>query len=180
MNRQEEYFEWLCDLIQSHRYVDIMSFDRLLRFLHATDFTYTILKDGNREGDGIDLRYRFIYENDYDYTSTIQLLDNGRPCSVFEMMVALSLRCEETIMDDPGIGNRIGQWFWGMIVNLGLGGMTDDCFDEEKASYIIDRFLRRKYEPDGRGGLFTIKNIDRDLRKVEIWYQLCWYLDTLD
>ena len=44
-----------------------------------------------------------------------------RPCSVLEMMIALSMRCEEQIMDDPDIGNRTGQWFWDMIDNLGLG-----------------------------------------------------------
>ena len=37
----------------------------------------------------------------------------------------------------------------------------------------------REYAPDGRGGLFTIRNCEEDLRKVEIWYQLCWYLDTI-
>ena len=43
---------------------------------------------------------------------------------------------------------------------------------------VIKRFLDRDYEPNGKGGLFTIKNCRQDLRKVEIWYQLCWYLDS--
>lgn len=47
-------------------------------------------------------------------------LDN-RPCSVLEMIIALAIRLEEHIMDDPDIGNRTGQWFWDMIVSLGLG-----------------------------------------------------------
>ena len=80
-------------------------------------------------------------------------------------------------MYDPNIGDRTEQWFWEMIVNLGLGGMMDDIFDVEHVEYIVDRFLNREYEPNGRGGLFFIRNCKYDLRRVEIWYQLCWYLD---
>ena len=94
------------------------------------------------------------------------------------MMVALAIRCEENIMDDPSYGNRTGQWFWGMIVNLGLGFMTDSRFDEKFVDDVIFRFLNREYEPDGKGGLFTVRNCKYDLRTVEIWYQMCWYLDT--
>jgi hypothetical protein len=101
------------------------------------------------------------------------------PCSVLEMMIALAIRCEETIMDDPDIGDRTRQWFWGMIINLGLGGMTDANFDPDFVDDSVLRFLNRDYEPDGRGGLFTIRNCHRDLRDVEIWYQLCWYLDSI-
>ena len=95
------------------------------------------------------------------------------------MMIALAIRCEENIMDDPHMGDRTGQWFWGMITNLGLGGMTDESFDIDSASRKIRRFLDRKYEPDGTGGLFTIPRCSVDLRTVEIWYQLCWFLDTI-
>ena len=83
-------------------------------------------------------------------------------------------------MDDPKMGDRTGQWFWGMITNLGLGSMTDDRFDEKHVDECVDRFLYRKYERNGRGGLFTIRNCDRDLRKAEIWHQLCWYLDSIN
>ena len=82
-------------------------------------------------------------------------------------------------MDDPRIGDRTSQWFWGMIVNLGIGAMNDDRFDEKYVDEVIERFLNREYEPDGRGGLFTVKNCDTDLRNVEIWYQLCWYLNGI-
>ena len=82
-------------------------------------------------------------------------------------------------MDDPQLGDRTGQWCWGMITNLGLGSMTDDRFDSEYVEEKIDRFLNREYEPNGKGGLFTVKNRDCDMRKVEIWYQLCYFLDTI-
>ena len=82
-------------------------------------------------------------------------------------------------MDDTRYGDRTTQWFWNMIVNLGLGGMVDALVDIEEVDKIIERFLNREYEPNGRGGLFTIDNCEEDLREVEIWYQLCWYLDSI-
>jgi hypothetical protein len=101
------------------------------------------------------------------------------PCSVLEMMIALAIRCEENIMDDPLIGDRTRQWFWSMISSLGLSGMTDTRFDNKSVDRVLETFLDRDYKPNGEGGLFTIKRCEKDLRKVEIWYQLLWYLDTI-
>jgi hypothetical protein len=95
------------------------------------------------------------------------------------MLVALALRCEENIMDDPDMGNRTGQWFWIMISNLGLGAMRDSRFNERRAEVVIDRLLSRDYEPDGEGGLFTVKGCKHDMRTVEIWHQMCWYLNYI-
>ena len=82
-------------------------------------------------------------------------------------------------MDNPAYGDRTKQWFWGMIVNMGISAMTDDVFNRQYVEAAVTRLLNREYEPDGKGGLFTIKDCDRDLRTVEIWYQLCWYLDEI-
>jgi hypothetical protein len=144
--------------------------------LHEIPFIYVLERDGNRAKDGLELRYRFVWEN--CYPADVEYEIEG-PCSVLEMMVALAIRCEETIMDDPAIGNRTPQWFRTMIVNLGLGSMTDDRFDINYVDMVIDRFLDRQYEPDGQGGLFTVRHCDCDLRDVEIIYQLYWYLDEL-
>jgi hypothetical protein len=101
------------------------------------------------------------------------------PCSILEMMVALANRCEETIMDDPDIGNRRDQWFWGMIKSLGLGDMYDTRYDEYYVEDVVVRFLDRDYEPDGHGGLFTVKNAYRDMRDIEIWNQMHDYINTI-
>ena len=173
---REEYFDWLYELVCKQRYSNRISYKKLLTHLHNTVFRYSILKDQNRAEDGICLRYRFTDEY-YSIKDAEKYLKG--PCSVLEMMVALAVRCEENIMDDPNIGDRTGQWFWEMIGNLGLGSMNDTRFDIIYVDEVISKFLDRKYSPDGRGGLFTIKNCDCDLRKVEIWYQLCWYLDSI-
>ena len=172
---EREYFNWICDIVCGYRYSPENLYDELLSYLHQVEFTWIISKDSNRAEDGIDLRRRFSYVHEIEDLS--DLLDG--PCSVLEMMVALAIRCEETIMDDPTIGDRTGQWFWKMIVNLGLGAMTDRHFDINYVDEVIDRFLSREYEPDGHGGLFTVRNCDHDLRDVEIWVQMLWYLDDI-
>ena len=174
-NIKKEYFEWLYELMCEKRYSEGYSYVDLLSFLHDIEFTYTIYKDSNRAEDGIDLRYRFAMNRSLDNID--KYLDG--PCSVLEMMVALAIRCEECIMDDPRYGDRTAQWFWKMITNLGLNGMIDGRFDDRYAKDIIDRFLNREFEPNGRGGLFTIRNCDYDLRYVEIWAIMLWYLDTI-
>lgn len=173
-----EYREWLFDLVCRNRYAKQVSYRRLLTRLHDVEFTYTIPRDQNRASDGMDLRYRFAIENGYDDEAEMILYFLNGPCSVLEMMIALAIDCED-IMDEPDVGDRTGQWFWGMIVNLGLGSMTDDRCDIQKIDDAIMRLLNRRYEPNGKGGLFYIRNYDGDLRNMEIWHQLCHYLDTI-
>lgn len=175
---RNEYFNWLSDLVCKARFANQISYRKLLMRLHCTDFRYSIIKDRNRAEDGENLRYRFAVCEGYADTDLIVDILDG-PCSVLEMMIALAVHCEESIMDDPRLGDRTGQWFWGMIVNLGLGSMTDDRFDKQTVDNAIMRLLDREYEPNGKGGLFTVRNCNRDLRTVEIWYQLCWYLDNI-
>lgn len=173
---KDKYFEWLVELVQGNGYDREFSYRRLLAFLHDTPFRWTIPMDENRAANGVALRDRFGYSNGCEYEAEIYL---DEPCSVLEMMVALAVHCEESIMDDPNIGDRTAQWFWNMVVNLGLGSMSDVSFDSHKAKTHIDRFLNRQYEPDGRGGLFRIRDCPYDLRAVEIWHQFCWYLDSI-
>lgn len=178
MTRHElnnEYFQWMCQLVKWPRR---SNYSTLLSYLHSVDFEYIIPMDGNRAEDGVELRYRFGYENDFDAPLIASYLDD-RPCSVLEMMVALALRCEEHIADDPDIGNRTGLWFWEMVKNLGLMSMRDNTFDEDYAEDIVTRFLNRDFKRDGRGSLFTVQNCEYDLRTVEIWYQMCWYLNDV-
>jgi hypothetical protein len=77
------------------------------------------------------------------------------------------------------VGNRTGQWFWNMIVNLGLGSMNDVKYNKDYVDSVISRFMNRKYKRNGEGGLFTVKHCKYDLRTVEIWYQMCWHLDDV-
>lgn len=173
------YFEWMYQLVcDDLPYSKSQSYRKLLFRLHDIPFDYSIPMDGNRAEDGINLRYRFGDEQDAHQAMIADYLDD-KPCSVLEMLIALAIRCEEHIMDDPDVGNRTGQWFCDMIVNLELGDMYDECFDRNYVDEKIGMFLRREYERDGEGGLFTVKHCKYDLRTIEIWYQMCWYLDDI-
>ena len=181
MNRDlilNEYFNWLSNIVGEKRYSNGFAYSKLLMRLHSTPFRYSIPNDRSRAEDGIELRFRFAITQGYEDSSRMICDILGGPCSVLEMLVALSLHCEEW-MDDPEKGNRTGQWFWGMIANLGLGSMYDSRFDKRLVDDIIDKFLDRNYEPNGEGGLFRVHNPPRDLRYVEIWVQLCWYLGSI-
>lgn len=172
---KDEYFKWLYDYVCKGRAHDNISYNKLFMFLLDVEFTFIIRNDLNRARDGVDLRYRFALQKDDEYI--MEILDG--PCSVLEMMVALAVRCEESIMDDPMYGNRTGQWFWGMMNSLGLDYMTDDQFNQDEAEEKISIFLNREYSRDGKGGLFHIRGCKDDLRDVEIWSQLCWYLEKI-
>lgn len=180
---RDDYFEWLYDLACGgfdRSRLDKYSYTKLLTQLHSYEFKYLIRRDKNRAEDGIGLRRRYFLINCYDeHDYDLIMHELSGPCSVLEMMVALAIRCEEDTMDDPSIGDRTKQWFWNMLKSLGLNSMVNSKYDERYVEEVIIRFLNREYSPDGKGGLFTIKNSDVDLRDVEIWYQMCWYLNTI-
>lgn len=181
--RFEDYFRWLASIAMGND-VSIDSYNRLMHKLYSTGFRYFIPRDRNRVEDGIDLRWRYaciVATDDRERTAiTRELYLPHNTCNVLELMVALAIRCEETIMDNPKYGNRTRQWFWGMIRSLGLAGMIDNDYNEAYTEEVLDRFMDREYDQDGRGGLFTIKNCEYDLKTAEIWYQLCWYIDSID
>ena len=174
----DRYFNWICDVVCDGRRHKRASYRKLLHYLFNKEFYPIIDMDDNRAGDGIELRYRFAYQHMHSYAMIDEYFDD-KPCSILEMMAALVLRIVENIVDDPDNGAPSGEWFWDMIDNLGLGNLSDSVWDEEYADEVINRFLNREYEPTGEGGLFTVKHCRQDMRDVEIWYQMCWYLDYI-
>lgn len=174
---KKSYLDWMYRLVFDKQISENRL--RLFNFLHYIDFIYIVTKDSNREADGIDLRYRFGYEREIEDPYIAAILDTRKECSVLEMMVALSVRCEEHIMNDPQIGSRTAFWFWEMIRSLGLFDMTDDVFSESKVENAIERFMYREYGPDGKGSLFDIEDCPYDLSQMEIWYQMACYLNSL-
>lgn len=171
---REEYRIWLFSWVIDTKYSPKRNCLKLLDYLNREKFIFFMDEDVNRANDGTYLRYRFASDK-YGMTDIPDEL-NG-PCTVLEMMIALSIRCEEQIMCDPDKGDRTAKWFWVMIKNLDLYSMTGNKFDNNYIRDVLDKFLYREYEPNGKGGLFTLKDCAYDLRTVGIWYQLLWYLD---
>lgn len=168
---QSDYFNWLESLVCNGIPYEKHSYHKLFTILHTTTFYYPewVAMDSNRESDGIGLRYRYGQQFGYDENEIDHYI--FQPCSVLEVMIALSIRIEEDIMDNPVYGNRISQWFWSMVASLGLAEEDDIHFNLEKCNYILNRFLTRQYEANGEGGLFTLSHPDCDLTTIEIWWQ---------
>lgn len=169
MNRAvNDYFWWLVDFI-ANGYEG--SYKKLLGQLFDTAFVYSLEKDANRAHDGLDLRDQFCYEAGLD-------LDISSPCSVLEMMIALSIRCETDVMYNPAAGDRTYIWFWLMIENLGLSDMDDQAYDRRIVNDILMNFLNRTYDTDGKGSLFYVPGT-RGMQHEEIWYQMNTFLSAL-
>ena len=173
---RNDYHIWLCSFVYGKHHPRRSSYDRLLETLGNTEFSWTISKDENRAADGKKLRedYADQYRINPEDLSFI-----NDPCSILEMMIALSNRMEKTIMSDPDVGDKTGQWFWTMIANLHLGPMTDLNYSEKYVDDVIDTFLSRHYARNGDGGLFIVNSGSQDMRRTEIWYQMSWYLDEV-
>ena len=179
-----EYFDWLCSLV--HPEEQELYWDEVLWRLQGTEFVYRHPKDVNREYDGLALRDEFwavfgasrgISERDMDVLDRIL---GG--CTLLEMLIALARRGENDIMHDPELGDRSPKWFWMMLENLDLGqfaykGALDIVQNREKFDEITGCFLERKYPKTSRGTIFVSKNDKIDLRRVELWGQMCMFFE---
>ena len=168
-----QYYIWLLDKINS-RYFNATRYNRLLSLLYCTDFYSSNPLDQNREMDGVSLRDRFAEDNP---GIPMDLALAQKPCSVLEVMIALADRCETDIMQNQDYGDRTGLWFSIMITNLGLDAMVDFNFNKHHCEAIIGQFLSRAYTYNGQGGMFPLVNPRDDMRKTDLWYQMCWYLN---
>ncbi len=171
--KDRNYFYWLCSLIENDNF-DIEPWMNVLKALYEKPFIYIHPKDVNRMEDGRDL---FIKYCEISSNLHSDLYFNHKFVSILEMMIALAIRCENEIMSCIDETNHTSVWFFDMLESLGLIKFLNTNFDENEFNYIIEKFLNRDYEPDGKGGLFYIPGIQIDLRKIEIWYQMNWYLD---
>lgn len=169
------YFLYLYNFVSPINDDGDISWYKLLKKLFLTPFKLQMSMDENRIEDGLTLRKKITELAGVN----INILECNYPVSILEVMLALAIRCEESIMEDPAYGDRTRQWFWDMIKNLGLGSMYDIKYDENEVSEILSKFLSRQYSKDGSGGLFTIKEKNIDMTKIEIWEQLCRYLNQV-
>lgn len=174
---ENDYLYWMRDLVRNPGMTRGNGYLQLLRKLHEIPFHSSLYMDENRAEDGRELRYRFGYERGYSNEEIGDTLDRRQDCSMLEMMVALSLRIEENIMHNDEEGNRIGVWFWNMIASLGLMGEYDGNFYAGEVESAVRTLRSRWYDRDGRGGLFTVRRSQADMRTMEIWYQMNEWLN---
>lgn len=169
---ESAYFNWLCNKVMYNDgpRTPSNSHYRLFRELQNTEFLWTIdaPMDENRAADGLDLRHEFLIEARAEADPA--WLNLG--CSVLEMLLAFARRASFAT------GDSVKYWFWKFLDNLGLSDFTDaSSVRSSEIENILERFIWRTYEYDGRGGLFPLDNPQHDQRKVEIWYQFWEYLE---
>lgn len=76
-------------------------------------------------------------------------------------------------------GASAAECFWHLMDNVGLR-ISDWDYEERRMHGYVDQVLQalnnRTYDKDGRGGLFPLHDPGVDQTKVEIWYQMNYYL----
>jgi hypothetical protein len=94
-------------------------------------------------------------------------------------MIAMCDDLETNVMSNDIYGNRFGKWFWMMIENCGLSFLNDAAYTHDADNYIsavIRRICDRQYEANGDGSFFPLRQPRADMRHVDLWYQLQWYI----
>src|SRR5690606_21972367 len=105
------YFNWLCaKIIRVEVPTPSLTYWKLLRVLHHTEFVWLIPGDDNRAEDGLELREEFLTES--GLPNEPEWWDAA--CSILEMLIAFSRRCQYSTSHTAAF------WFWQMIENLGL------------------------------------------------------------
>ena len=160
--QRDDYLNWLCGIVCDEGHQD---YNELMDILYNTEFHWSVRMDKNRAVDGINLRN--VFEDQFG--SSVRSQDD--PCSILEMMVALSVRCSEDILWD-GETNYTPYVFWTMIDNLGLIDMLDFNINYDEIAQKLENFLDRKYGENGEGSLFRVSHFPKSWKRLEIWYQM--------
>lgn len=164
----KNYLNWMYSRIKGSVPIGI------LKKLYNMQFIWIVPMDKNRASDGINLRSRFIFEAAYGKKKELAVETLDRPCTVLEMMFAMALRMEESILRDDEKGDRTGRWFAMMCDNIGI------LDHESELKERVHKFLNREYLPNGNGNIFYIPDCPDDLRYLEIWQQMVRYVKTLE
>lgn len=167
----EDYFDWLYGLVWSPEVRNpARSYRALAAQLYETRFVWSVRNDDNRAQDGIELRDEYLEEVREYAPYTWKRMD----CSVLEMLVALARHTAFQSYGEPDM------WMWKFLEHMGLRQYNDAVTDRDRFNdikEIVERFLDRRYSSDGSGGgIYPLRNAEKDQRKVELWYQMAAYL----
>jgi len=138
--------------------------------MYKKRFDWFVANDGNRVEDAKELRFEFIKEREDGYYDKDWMEED---CSFIEILIVLSRMAAFETDGDPYV------WLWTMLDNLKLRTFVDDQYNidtEEMIDNVLDTVIQRKYNADGSGGLFPLREPDKDQTKIEIWYQMATYL----
>jgi hypothetical protein len=167
MSSDGAYFHWLLNKVVPKPEVvtPTNSFNSLMAKLFDTEFVWLLSGDDNRSADGIELRLYYSRETNAEYDSRWDMIG----CSMLEMLIAFSYRAEFASY------STAMEWFWMFLQNLDLADQNDSNYDDNFVSGVLLTFIWRTYDPDGRRGMFPLKEPQQDQRDVELWYQFSAY-----
>jgi hypothetical protein len=139
----------------------------MIQSLFYESFHHFVPNDDNRASEGQGLRDKFMDDEERQMIRQSYF----RPCSVLEMLIALSERMAFELFNpmeesDPDVPNC----FWEIINNLKLK-------PNQSNAAIIHRLNKREYMESGLGGMFPLEDHREDQRAVEIWYQMMAYIN---
>ncbi len=157
-----QYYHYLCDVL------DLTDGERdLFSLLFEYKFVALIPHDDNRAADGERYRESFMDETGTDVSPYLPF----HSCTLFEMLVGLCVRLEfETAQSRWEKTPR--EWFLILMDNLGI---KEGCTNSE-IRMRVTTFISRHYKSNGDGGLFPLKNPEKDQRRIEIWWQMNAYV----
>lgn len=170
MPMDEKYFTWLYEKVRPEG-KELIPYMTVCALAHRIIFDWSVPNDDNRAAEGKELRYEFEEEFGIERPRNTEWM--GLDASIFEMIVALTRRCDFFI--------EIGcdHWFDIFMQNLKLEPYNDVVYqygDERHVEKILRKFNNRAYSSLGKGGLFPLKSSIHDQRQVELWYQMSEYM----
>ena len=165
----EDYIRWVMKDKLKLTDREMKHWKNLCLVLAEIEFAWIHPMDENRAADGLELRDDFEYETGEYLDKSSGLLPN---CSFFEMLAALSVRCENQLMRNLSLGDRTSKWFFEFLDNLGL----DPDLKSEDIQEIVINFMDGNYKANGEGGMFPIKRRGINQRGEQLWKQLSAYI----
>lgn len=165
------YYQWLKSQVEFLDFPE--TYDRLFMALNKKIFSYKHPMDKNRASEALELRDEYRKEVGKRAPSP-----NIAPPSVLELLVSIAKRMNYICASFDE--DRTKELFWRLLANLDLSRMSDPYYEQfggdSRVDIILNTFLERTYEADGRGGLFPMAKPRQNQREVELWYQMNQYL----
>ena len=182
----EQYFEWLLKHVGIGDCGEEGSYYMLCQVMHDATFYPIVERDANRCSDGLKLRETFGEEMEYDgedycwpIVSYLNEMLGG--CTVLEMLITLAEAMEYELSESK-YEQRASDFFYEFICNLGLEAFDDAYFMSDEYAYYdaedaIKKFVFRKYDEQGEGGIFPLSSFyNEDMRKTELATQMNRYI----
>lgn len=173
---EDLYFKWLSTLVFPNEKIQ-EDYSELLNFLYETQYIWdpSAPLDENRYIDGINLRESFAYKLKIPKGIVSESIQG--PCSILEMICALGIRIDNDIMANYYTGYDHGYfWIQKMLKSLNILQYNNPNWDRSIVEDKICAFLQKRYSDDGFGGLFYIPKSEKDMRSLNIWDQMCYYI----